>query len=92
MEKMLAVRYPPYSDAKLKQFRKMSEKKPNFDREGKEIKGLSYWLSFLGVLGSEGLQGALIRWAVVAILAIGAKRYIDTGVLPSFADLKFWKN
>jgi beta-apo-4'-carotenal oxygenase len=91
MEKMLAVRYPPYSDDKLKQFRQMSEKKPNFDREGREIKGLSYWLSFLGALGSEGIQGALIRWAVVAIIAVGAKRYIDTGVLPTFADLSIWR-
>jgi beta-apo-4'-carotenal oxygenase len=91
MEKMLAVRYPPYGDAKLKQFRKMSEKKPNFDREGREIKGVVYWLSFLGAMGSEGPQGALFRWAVVALLAFGAKRYIDTGVLPIFADFQFWK-
>ncbi|EHL00068.1 putative Aldehyde dehydrogenase, dimeric NADP-preferring [Glarea lozoyensis 74030] len=65
MEKMLAVRYPPYGDAKLKQFRKMSEKKPNFDREGREIKGVAYWLSFLGALGSEGPQGALFRLAIL---------------------------
>lgn len=88
---MLAVRYPPYTDAKLKQFRSMSAKKPNFDREGNEVKGVAYWLSFLGALGSESPQAALTKWAVVILFAIGAKRYVDSGVLPSLADLPFWK-
>ncbi|KAG9238085.1 Aldehyde/histidinol dehydrogenase [Amylocarpus encephaloides] len=91
MEKMLGVRYPPYSDAKLKQFRQMSRKKPNFDRDGRETKGISYWLSFLGALGSEGPSGALVRWAVVIVVALGVKRYVDTGLLPPLADLMFWK-
>ena len=88
---MLAVRYPPYGDAKLQQFRKMSEMKPNFDRDGREIRGLGYWLSFLGGLGSEGVQGAVVRWAVLALVVMGVRRYVDTGVLPGFADLMFWK-
>lgn len=46
MEKLLDVRYPPY-DGKIQKFRQMSELKPNFDRNGKEVKGVGYWLSFL---------------------------------------------
>lgn len=69
----------------------MSEKKPNFDRDGREIKGLGYWLAFLGGLGSEGLQGAVVRWAVLAVMVLGVKRYFDAGVVPGFGDLMFWK-
>ncbi|CAG8978165.1 hypothetical protein HYALB_00012027 [Hymenoscyphus albidus] len=91
MESMLAVRYPPYTEAKTKQFKQMSSKKPNFDRDGNEIKGLFYWLSLSGALGSESPSAALTKWALVVLFAIGAKRYVDTGVLPSLADLPFWK-
>jgi len=47
MEKLLDVRYPPYSAAKLAKFRQTSEMKPNFDRQGKQIKGLKYWLGLV---------------------------------------------
>jgi beta-apo-4'-carotenal oxygenase len=52
MEGLLAVRYPPYA-GKLAQFRRTSELKPNFDRDGNEIKGLGYWLKFVLSLGGE---------------------------------------
>jgi beta-apo-4'-carotenal oxygenase len=61
MEKMLAIRYPPYSAAKLKQFRGMSEVKPNFDRNGKEVKGLAYWFGLVLGLGGEGAKASLVR-------------------------------
>lgn len=50
MEKLLAVRYPPYA-GKLSQFKQTSELKPNFNRKGEEIKGVSYWLNFVLGLG-----------------------------------------
>ncbi|PQE26334.1 hypothetical protein CJF30_00001091 [Rutstroemia sp. NJR-2017a BBW] len=73
MEKLLAVRYPPYTPAKLEQFRKTSAKKPNFNREGKEVKGLGYWAAMLFSLGGEGTKSVLARWAVLAFLTYGSK-------------------
>jgi len=76
MEKLLAVRYPPYA-GKLPKFRQSSELKPNFDRNGREIKGVTYWLGVIVGLGGGSFKGVLVRWAVAAILAVGAKRYAD---------------
>ncbi|TVY91013.1 Beta-apo-4'-carotenal oxygenase, partial [Lachnellula willkommii] len=67
IEKMLDIRYPPYA-GKLEKFRKMSGKKPNFDRNGNEIKGVGYWVSFLGALGGPSFKAGLVRWAVVAVV------------------------
>lgn len=45
IEGMLSIRYPPYTDDKLKRFRKMSEMKPDFDRNGKPVgSGYLWWL------------------------------------------------
>lgn len=74
MEKLLDVRYPPYA-GKLAKFRQMSEVKPNFDRNGQEIKGVGYWVGFVTGLGSSSAKGALLRWAVVLLLAAGAKKW-----------------
>jgi len=30
-------------------------------------------------LGGEGVGSSLIRWAFAALVAMGAKKYIDTG-------------
>jgi beta-apo-4'-carotenal oxygenase len=78
MEKMLDIRYPPYA-GKIEKFRKMSELKPNFDRNGNEIKGLGYWLAFLGVLGGPSFKAGLVRWALVAVVAFGANKYLAAG-------------
>ncbi|KAL1583734.1 hypothetical protein WHR41_07535 [Cladosporium halotolerans] len=68
VEGLLAVRYPPYSEAKLRKFRGMSEKKPGFDREGRSLRGGAVWW-VLG-LGAKGGMGAGVRWAaVVAVFA-----------------------
>lgn len=83
MEKLLAVRYPPYN-GKLAKFRQTSELKPNFDRDGREIKGLKYWLAVVLHLGGESAKSVFARWAVAALLAVGAKRYAENGRLPSY--------
>lgn len=45
IEGLLAVRYPPYTNEKLKKFRGMSELKPDFDRSGNPTgPGLLWWL------------------------------------------------
>lgn len=83
MEGMLNVRYPPY-DGKLAKFRQMSEKKPNFDRDGNEIRGLGYWMSFLLGMGADTVRGSLARWALLILIAAGAKRYQVNSGLPSW--------
>ncbi|KAF7946252.1 hypothetical protein EAE96_009254 [Botrytis aclada] len=77
IEKMLNVRYPPYTDAKLAQFLKSSRQKPNFDREGNEVRGLSYWLGFVTSLGGEGVKSVLVRWALLAVITYGSKKVWD---------------
>ena len=83
MEGMIDIRYPPY-DGKLAKFRSMSEMKPNFDRDGREIKGLGYWLGLLAGLGGESFKSTLLRWVVVALVVIGARRLQGNTGLPSF--------
>jgi beta-apo-4'-carotenal oxygenase len=85
MEGLLAVRYPPY-DGKLAKFRQMSEKKPNFDRDGNEIRGLGYWLGFVFGLGGSSVRGSLARWALLLVVAaVGAKRWqVNSSGLPSW--------
>jgi beta-apo-4'-carotenal oxygenase len=83
MEKLLDVRYPPYA-GKLAKFRATSELKPNFDRQGREIRGVKYWVGLVFGMGGGSFKSALMRWAVVALLAAGAKKYVETGRLPPY--------
>ncbi|KAL9030883.1 MAG: hypothetical protein Q9196_001026 [Gyalolechia fulgens] len=72
MEGLLDVRYPPY-EGKLAKFKKTSELKPNFDREGKvKFNLVSYILS----LGAGSKTGALVRYAMV-ILILGIPKSTD---------------
>lgn len=80
MEKLLDVRYPPYV-GKIEKFRALNDQKPNFDRNGNEIKGLGYWLSFLGALGGRSFKSGLVRWVLVAVIAAGIQRYNNAGRL-----------
>jgi beta-apo-4'-carotenal oxygenase len=83
MEGLLAIRYPPY-DGKLAKFRQMNGKKPNFDREGKELMGLGYWVGLVFGMGSDTVRGGLLRWAVLVLVALGTKRYQMNNGLPSW--------
>lgn len=62
MESLLAVRYPPYTAKKAKQYKQMSELKPNFDRNGN---ARSNWLLTIFGLGAKGKSAGLVRWLVV---------------------------
>ena len=64
IEGMLAVRYPPYSSKKMAQYKRMREKKPNFDREGKVRVGLVSWILSLG---AGNATGALGRYAAIIL-------------------------
>ncbi|KAK4503988.1 hypothetical protein PRZ48_004903 [Zasmidium cellare] len=74
VEGLLAIRYPPYTNDKLKKFRAMNDVKPNFDRNGKPTGGLVWWV--LG-LGGKSAAGAGGRWVLVAAIAVLAARYKD---------------
>ncbi|KAF7542841.1 hypothetical protein G7046_g10104 [Stylonectria norvegica] len=72
---MLSVRYMPYSMKKLRQLQTISGPKPDFDRNGKQIKGLKYILGLVLGLGGKSAKGALLRWAflVAAAAYLGLK-------------------
>ena len=67
IEGMLDVRYPPYTEKKMKKLRGMTDLKPGFDREGRERRGVVRWI--LGLLVGKGMW-----WAVlVAAFAVGVR-------------------
>ncbi|EOO00352.1 putative fatty aldehyde dehydrogenase protein [Phaeoacremonium minimum UCRPA7] len=54
MEKLIRIRYMPYKWSEMKRMSIMRDERPNFDRNGRVIKGLSYWIRFvLGLGGKE---------------------------------------
>lgn len=56
MESMLSLRYPPFTAKKINEFLRMSEQKPNFDRQGRTI-GWGRWV--LGLLGLKSLAAVV---------------------------------
>lgn len=64
-EALVAFRYMPFNLSKLKLYSRLTGKKPNFDRNGKVVKGLGYWAGLLFGLGSKSAKGAFVRWLVV---------------------------
>lgn len=74
VEGFLRVRYMPYSPRELARLQSMSASKPDFDREGRQVRGLGYWLTFFLGLGAKSSKGALLRWAVaLAGLMVAAR-------------------
>lgn len=69
MERLLRVRYMPYSSAEAKRLQYL-QPKPNFDRNGKQIKGLKYYVGLVLSLGSKNAKSALFRWAVLVLAAV----------------------
>lgn len=78
MESLLAVRYPPYTAKKAKQYKQMSELKPNFDRNGN---AKSNWLLTIFGLGAKGKSAGLVRWLVVLVVVFGIKQYREKALL-----------
>ncbi|KAG6000609.1 hypothetical protein E4U21_005282 [Claviceps maximensis] len=46
-EKLLRVRYMPYSFSELDRYRTLNCHSPNFDRDGNAIVGLKYWFGYM---------------------------------------------
>lgn len=53
--------------------------KPNFDREGREIRGLGYWLRMLmGLVNGDGAwRGRLVIVVLVVVLAMCVRRWSE---------------
>ncbi len=73
LERLLAVRYPPYK-GKYEQYARMSVLKPNFDREGNVKFSL---LRYLLTLGAESPKRGALRAALVAALTVALKAALD---------------
>lgn len=73
MERLIAVRYPPYA-GKLAKLRQMSTLKPDFDRQGNTKRNLVH--AFLS-LGGEGIRVAMMRWVTLIALALVTKRWME---------------
>lgn len=81
MDKLLRVRYMPYSSSDLKRYDRMSAKTPNFDRNGNVARGLGYWLRLLFGLGGRSAKGAVTRWGVlIAVLMSVLLRSKSAGI------------
>ncbi|ROW10050.1 hypothetical protein VPNG_06519 [Cytospora leucostoma] len=66
LEASLRIRYQPYDWSQLRVFKLLTEKKPDFDRSGKVVRGLGYWVRLVLGLGTTENAGALLRWLVLA--------------------------
>lgn len=75
MEKLLRARYVPYDMAAWKQYQWLNKRTPDFDRNGNQIKGLSYWTWMLFGLGGASAKGALIRWIMVLVSGYATLTY-----------------
>lgn len=67
-DKVLRVRYMPYSWNELSRYHKMNGHKPNFDRDGNVTKGLKYWFGFVFGLGGKSTSGSAVRWGILFAL------------------------
>ncbi|KAK4191113.1 Aldehyde/histidinol dehydrogenase [Podospora australis] len=66
-DRLIRVRYMPYDWSQYKLLARLTEKKPNFDRSGKVVKGFGYWMALIFGLGGKNAKGAFLRWIVVAV-------------------------
>ncbi|KAI0164301.1 aldehyde dehydrogenase [Hypoxylon sp. FL1284] len=72
MDKLLRVRYPPFSPGDFKRHIWMNTPRPGFDRDGRALSGPSYWLWLVLGLGGPSAKGALLRWLVLLASAYAA--------------------
>jgi beta-apo-4'-carotenal oxygenase len=79
---LLRVRYFPYQASDLKRFQWMNLSKPDFDRSGKKVNGVGYWMWLIFGLGGPSAKGALFRWVVLLSTSYVALNGIDKSRLP----------
>ncbi|OBT51618.1 hypothetical protein VE04_08175 [Pseudogymnoascus sp. 24MN13] len=84
MEKLLDIRYPPYS-GKLQKMIATSAVKPNFDRQLRTKYGITDYLRAAFLLGGSGVKEGFTRWVLFVLIAAIAKKGIDSrGGLPNY--------
>ncbi|RCI08472.1 hypothetical protein L249_8853 [Ophiocordyceps polyrhachis-furcata BCC 54312] len=70
-DKILRVRYMPYSNSWLQRQRRYMLPHPNFDRDGNVVRGVAYWLGIVLALGGGSKKSVALRWGVLALIALG---------------------
>jgi beta-apo-4'-carotenal oxygenase len=69
----------------LDQFKRTQSLSPNFDRQGRTVRGLGYWISALLYLGGDSAKAGLYRWLTLAALVAGYKKIQEhRSGLPSY--------
>ncbi|KMU84608.1 aldehyde dehydrogenase [Coccidioides immitis H538.4] len=74
VERVLAIRYPPYS-GKLSKFLGAGAMRPNFDRNGREKRGMLGWLVWMVTLGGGATKSGAARSTAAALVAYGLQQY-----------------
>ncbi|KAI5861269.1 aldehyde dehydrogenase [Durotheca rogersii] len=75
MDGLLRVRYAPFSPAEFRRHMWMTASRPDFDRDGKPLSRVSYWLWLVFGLGGPSAKGALLRWMTVLASAYALANY-----------------
>ncbi|RYO95551.1 hypothetical protein DL764_007673 [Monosporascus ibericus] len=69
MDRLLRVRYPPYSVPDLRFYEWMNRTRPGFDRDGRPVRNLRYWAGLVFGLGGADAKAALLRWVLLVLVA-----------------------
>jgi len=72
MEKLLDIRYPPYT-GKLSTLKFLTDKAPNFDRNGKSTVSTLRWILSLG---ADGTFQGLLRWSALLVALFAAQKQL----------------
>ncbi|RYP83011.1 hypothetical protein DL769_001480 [Monosporascus sp. CRB-8-3] len=68
MDRLLRVRYPPYSVTDLRLYEWMNGLRPGFDRDGRPVRNLRYWVGLALGLGGADAKAALLRWLLLVLV------------------------
>lgn len=69
LERLLRIRYMPYDMNELNRMRRLAGPRPDFDRNGRKLTGLSYYVGSMFGLGAKGAKGAFVRWLLILFSA-----------------------
>ncbi|KAH7376215.1 aldehyde dehydrogenase 3H1 [Plectosphaerella cucumerina] len=74
LDGLLRVRYMPYSSTELGRLRAMNATTPDFDREGRQVRGLAYWFPFVAGFGAKSVKSLLFRWVLLFLTYAALKK------------------
>jgi beta-apo-4'-carotenal oxygenase len=64
----------PYSSTELGRLRAMNATTPDFDREGRQVRGLAYWFPFVAGFGAKSVKSLLFRWVLLFLTYAALKK------------------